>query len=77
MSQVASPKLRLTMMAPAWFGLKPSPWALFGKRNFARARERYTNSTEFLGKAYAYQLFFNYVRENRWRDNKSPLQFLR
>ena len=39
--------------------------------------ENYANPTEFLGKAYAYQLYFNYIRENRWRDNKSPLQLLR
>jgi len=39
--------------------------------------ENYSNHTEFLGKAYAYQLYFNYVRENRWRNNKSPLMLLR
>ena len=39
--------------------------------------EDYKNSTEFLGKAYVYLLYFNYIRENRWRDNKSPLQLLR
>ena len=39
--------------------------------------ENYSNHAEFLGKAYAYQLYFNYVRENRWRDNKSPLELLR
>ena len=39
--------------------------------------ESYSNHTEFLGKAYAYLLYFNYVRENRWRDNKSPVQLLR
>ena len=39
--------------------------------------EDYSNSIEFLGKAYAYQLYFNYIRENRWRDSKSPLQLLR
>lgn len=39
--------------------------------------ENYANPVEFLGKAYAYQLYFNYARENRWRDNKSPLQLLR
>jgi len=39
--------------------------------------ENYSNEAEFLGKAYAYQLYFNYIRENRWRDNKSPLQLLR
>ena len=39
--------------------------------------EDYRNPAEFLGKAYAYELYFNYIRENRWRDNKSPLQLLR
>jgi len=39
--------------------------------------EDYKNPAEFLGKAYAYLLYFNYIRENRWRDNKSPLQLLR
>jgi len=32
---------------------------------------------EFLAKSYAYQLFFNYARKNRWRDNKSPVDILR
>ena len=39
--------------------------------------ESYKSHTEFLGKAYAYLLYFNYIRENRWRDNKSPLQLLK
>ena len=39
--------------------------------------ESYRNPTEFLGKAYAYQLYFNYIRKNRYRDNKSPLDILR
>ena len=32
---------------------------------------------DFLAKSYAYQLFFNYARKNRWRDNKSPVEILR
>ena len=32
---------------------------------------------DFLGKAYAYQLFFNYIRKNRYRDNKSPVEILK
>jgi hypothetical protein len=36
--------------------------------------EDYANEIEFLGKAYAYQLYFNYIRKNRYRDNKSPAQ---
>jgi len=39
--------------------------------------ENYKNQTEFLGKAYAYQLYFNYLRKNRYRDNKSPVEILR
>ena len=39
--------------------------------------ESYRNPTEFLGKTYAYQLYFNYIRKNRYRDNKSPLDILR
>jgi len=39
--------------------------------------EDYHNEVEFLGKAYAYQLYFNYLRKNRYRDNKSPVELLR
>ncbi|MCM8781229.1 MAG: hypothetical protein NC908_04840 [Candidatus Omnitrophica bacterium] len=39
--------------------------------------EDYANEIEFLGKAYAYQLYFNYIRKNRYRDNKSPVEILR
>ena len=39
--------------------------------------ESYDNKTEFLGKTYAYQLYFNYIRRNRYRNNKSPLEILR
>ena len=39
--------------------------------------ESFGNETEFLGKAYAYQLYFNYLRKNRYRDNKSPVEILR
>ena len=39
--------------------------------------ESYASLIEFLGKAYAYQLYFNYIRKNRYRDNKSPLEILR
>lgn len=39
--------------------------------------ESYDNRLEFLGKAYAYQLYFNYIRKNRYRDNKSPLEILK
>lgn len=39
--------------------------------------ESYENHMEFLGKAYAYQLYFNYVRKNRYRDNKAPVDILR
>ena len=39
--------------------------------------EGYANQEEFLGKAYAYQLFFNYERKNRNRENKAPVHILR
>jgi transposase len=39
--------------------------------------ESYANQEEFLGKAYAYQLFFNYKRKNRNRENKAPVDILR
>lgn len=39
--------------------------------------EDYENQTQFLGKAYAYQLFFNNTRKNRYRDNKPPVDILR
>ena len=39
--------------------------------------ESFDSSQDFLGKAYAYQLYFNYLRKNRYRDNKSPVEILR
>ena len=39
--------------------------------------ESYENQIEFLGKAYAYQLYFNYIRKNRYRDNQSPVETLK
>jgi putative transposase len=39
--------------------------------------ETYENDVEFLGKAYAYQLYFNYIRKNRYRDNEAPVEILR
>jgi transposase len=39
--------------------------------------EDYENGVEFLGKAYGYQLFFNYLRKNRNRENKAPVEILR
>lgn len=39
--------------------------------------ETYGNPLEFLGKTYAYQLYFNYIRTNRYRENKAPVQILR
>lgn len=39
--------------------------------------EAYKDNLEFLGKAYAYQLYFNYFRGNRWRDDKAPLEILK
>ena len=39
--------------------------------------ETYNNPIEFPGKTYAYHLYFNYFRKNRYRDNKSPVEILR
>ena len=39
--------------------------------------ESFGNKNDFLGKAYCYQLYFNCVRKNRYRDNQSPLEILR
>ena len=39
--------------------------------------EDFNSETEFLGKAYAYQLYFNYMRNNRYRENKSPVEILK
>jgi hypothetical protein len=39
--------------------------------------ETFEDDEDFLAKAYAYELFFNYGRKNRWRDNKTPVEILR
>jgi hypothetical protein len=39
--------------------------------------ESYDNGIEFLGKVYVSQLYFNYIRKNRYRDNKSSVDILR
>jgi transposase len=39
--------------------------------------ENYDNGVQFYGKAYAYQLYFNHVRKNRYRGNKSPFDILK
>ena len=39
--------------------------------------ESFGSKEEFLGKAYSYQLYFNYARKNRYRDNQSPVEILR
>jgi transposase InsO family protein len=39
--------------------------------------EPFEDREDFLAKAYAYQLFFNYGRKNRWRDRKTPVELLR
>jgi len=39
--------------------------------------EEYSCSDHFLGKAWAYQIYFNYFRKNRWRDNKAPAEIVR
>ncbi|MBI5379775.1 MAG: transposase [Nitrospirae bacterium] len=39
--------------------------------------ETFSGIPELLGKAYAYQLYFNYQRPNAWREGKSPYALLR
>jgi transposase len=39
--------------------------------------EDYENGIAFLGKAYGYQLFFNYLRKNRGRKRKAPVDILK
>jgi len=39
--------------------------------------ETFDSEEDFLAKAYAYQLFFNYERKNSWRDDKTPVEILR
>ena len=39
--------------------------------------ETFGSRAELLGKATAYQLYFNYQRPNTWREGKSPYQLLR
>jgi len=36
--------------------------------------EDYRDGGEFIGKAWAYQLWFNYKRKNRWRGRRTPLE---
>ena len=36
--------------------------------------EEYRGREGFMGKAWAYQLWFNYKRKNRNRDRKTPLE---
>jgi hypothetical protein len=39
--------------------------------------EDYNNTEDFFAKSYAYQLFFNYERENFNKNNKSPYQLFK
>ncbi|MBI4381857.1 MAG: hypothetical protein HY574_11795, partial [candidate division NC10 bacterium] len=39
--------------------------------------ETFASLPELLGKATAYQLYFNYQRSNTWREGKAPYQLLR
>ncbi len=39
--------------------------------------ESYRDEEEFMGKAYAYLLYFNYARKNRNRQNRAPVEILR
>jgi len=38
--------------------------------------EDFRDIVEFKAKAYAYQLYFNYKRKNRWRGRMSPYEIL-
>lgn len=39
--------------------------------------EDYRDRDEFIAKAYAYCLYFNYRRKNRWRGCKTPVELLK
>ncbi|MCX8014555.1 MAG: helix-turn-helix domain-containing protein, partial [candidate division WOR-3 bacterium] len=39
--------------------------------------EDYRDRAEFMAKAYAYCLYFNYRRKNRWKGCKTPVELLR
>ncbi len=39
--------------------------------------ETFDSEEDFLAKAYAYQLFFNYERRNSWREDRTPVEILR
>ena len=34
--------------------------------------ERFGDRTQFFGKAYSYQLFYNYFRPNSWKEDQTP-----
>jgi hypothetical protein len=51
-------------------------WEKRGDRRLNET-ESCDNSIHFPGKAYADQLYFNHIRKNRYRDNKSPPRILR
>ena len=38
--------------------------------------EEYRDLTEFMAKAYAYELYFNFKRKNRYRGCKAPTEIL-
>lgn len=39
--------------------------------------EKFKNKRDFMNKAYSYQLFFNLVRTNSYKENKTPWQIAR
>ena len=39
--------------------------------------EDYRDGVDFLAKAYGYQIFFNYLRKNRGRNRKAPIDILK
>lgn len=38
--------------------------------------EDFDSEETFLAKAFGYQIWFNFLRKNRWRDNKTPWEIL-
>ncbi len=39
--------------------------------------EDYENLAEFMGKSYAYELYFNFKRKNRYKERKTPIEILK
>ena len=39
--------------------------------------ERFNDRTQFFGKAYSYQLFYNYFRPNSWKEDQTPWEIVK